>query len=308
MTVPIMITPLSTDKNNPTTSSNSLRPQIAWEEIVGQTQYESEIYDANDSLIYSTGIVDSTMFSYYNVPLGVLVYGEVFGVRVRVNAGGWTDWTDLHYKMVYVTPPTGLVSNNNTSGACIDLNWNVRTADNLGGYRIYRKLATDSEYTVLNSLVTTNSYSDKIAGSGITYDYKISSIAADGYESILTSSVQDTVTYTGAWIDDTSVKFRVYPIFEYPRRANSRIGTNGQYITQDLGLLPRTGVFTLFYENKSERDALLALLPQNHIFQYRSDDGEAFMGKVIGSISETRLEIPAKFYGELTFEAVEVVG
>ena len=313
---PTITAPASTNESSPTNFSNEVSPLITWS-FSGYTQksLQAQVYDSDDNLVYDSGTIESESSigadSFLIAVSAGLKYGETYGIRVRCQDkadDNWSEWSALHYLQCTMTAPAGLSATADAAHAEIDLAWTAHAGENLAGYRVYRKISTASTYEALKSLVTTNAYSDRIPSSGVTYDYKVAAVATDGYEGPQSSAAQASVTVSTTWIDDVQVPLRSIPVISTPRRASSRIGTDGSYITQDLGLLPRVGMFVIAYSGKALRDSYLALFTAGHIFEYRGPDGETFRGKVIGAIAESRYNLPpSQFVGDLTFDAVEVV-
>ncbi|MBE0448362.1 MAG: S-layer homology domain-containing protein [Actinobacteria bacterium] len=78
-----------------------------------------------------------------------------------------------------VTAPTNLKATATTSG--IALSWDRVEA--AGGYNIYRKEGTGAYLKITMSPVTTNTYADTTAKTGITYTYYVTAVGSDGSES-----------------------------------------------------------------------------------------------------------------------------
>lgn len=309
---PTISAPASTTEGSPTSFTDEITPAATFALGASYTQsnYQYQIYDSDDNLVYDSGTIAGTAVSFSVPSAAGLEYGETYGIRIRsmdAADSNWSEWSVLRYLICVMSAPTGLTATADATHAEIDLAWTAHAGENLAGYRVYRKVSTASTYEVLKSLVTTNAYSDRIPSSGVTYDYKVAAVATDGYVGPQSSVAQTSVTVSATWIDDVQVPLRSIPVIGTPRRASSRVATDGSYITQDLGLLPRTASFVIAYSTKALRDTYLAIFTAGHIFDYRGPDGETFRGKVIGPITESRFNLPpSQFVGDLAFEAVEV--
>lgn len=308
---PTVVVPASVDEESPTNYSNEISPLISWT-ISGYTQGARQVqfFDSDGGLVYDSGEVSGSGTTYSPPISSGLKYGEVYGVRVRAKDAAdslWSDWSILHYFICVYTAVTGFTATPDAANGKIDLAWTAHAGENLAGYDVCRRVHGTSTYYKLNATtITTNSYSDEIPGSGVTYDYVVYARAIDGYLSPASAVATSSVTVTKNMVNGTPVKVRRQPVFEYPRRVSRRVATNGEYIIQDLGLLPRVAQIALAFESLIERDALLALLPANGIVNYRDRKGNAIRGKVTGTVAEERIEAPYKYWGTLTFEISEV--
>ena len=308
---PTILAPASTDSTNPTQYTDEITPQSQWSTTYTQAAYQVQILDSSDSVIVDSGEVAGAGTIYSPGATDGLVYGETYQIKVRGkdNNAVWSSYGSGHYLQCVYSAPANLTATADANNAEMDLNWNDHAGENLAGYRVYRKLSAGGTWAQINTgLETSSAYSDELAASGSEYDYAVTAVAIDGYESAKSLTATGTVTFTGFWINDSSINLK-YP-FEpsYPRRASSRVATDNSYITQDLGTLPRTGSITIQFESLSERDTLIALFPQGQEFTYRDEQGETFRGKVVSTISTSRFRIPSSrgFYGTIAFEAVEV--
>ena len=306
----------SGSSGTPTGANDDLSPTIAWTyadpESDAQTKLQVRVWDESSNLVYDSGEVASAVASH-TIPLTAgLVYGETYQVKARVRDGtGWSVYSAAAYMLFTLTAPANLAAADDATGAEMDLTWDAHAGENLAGYNVYRRTGSAAYAQVNTALATTNAYSDRLAVSGVAYDYQVTAVASDGYESAKSSSASDTVTYTKFMIDAVEVfpPLSAIPKFDRPRRASRRVATDGSYIIQDLGLLPRIGVFYFQFSSKASRDAILAVLTADHTFSYRGPDGETFAGKVVSEISEDRYKMPPSsgFYGILSFEAAEVL-
>ncbi len=87
--------------------------------------------------------------------------------------------------------PTGLTATPVTQGA--DLEWTPNTDITLGGYNVYQSNDGGTTWTKINtSLVTTNSYSVTGLTSGTTYEFAVTAVNTDGYESAQSTPVSVT--------------------------------------------------------------------------------------------------------------------
>lgn len=301
---------------SPTGVNDDVTPRVTWTysdpESDAQSKYQVRVYDPDSNVYHDSGEVSSAN-AYYDVPLSAgLKYGVKYQVKARTNDGtSWGNWSTGTYMQFTLTAPTTLAAADDAAGAEIDLTWDAHAGENLAGYNVYRRTGSAAYAQINTALVVTNAYSDRLAVSGVAYDYQVTAVASDGYESAKSSTASDTVTYTKIMIDALEVypPMSALPKFDRPRRASRRVATDGSYIIQDLGLLPRIGRFFLQYSSWAGRDAILAILTADHTFSYRSPDGETFAGKVTSDIGDDRYKTPVggSFYGVLSFEATEVL-
>ena len=85
------------------------------------------------------------------------------------------------------TPPTNVATNENNPGT-VNFNWAGATVPG-GGYRIERKLAGGSDWTVLGTVGSeATSFDDDSVGRGKDYDYRL--VAINGFDSVMSSSAQ----------------------------------------------------------------------------------------------------------------------
>jgi hypothetical protein len=282
---------------------------------VSMTHKQHQIFDEDDNLIWDSDFVADSKTTGQTVSAIVpdipLKYGIKYYWRWRAKDTNTaiSDWSTKGYFISTLTAPLGLNVTNNNSLAQMELDWTAHSGENLAGYNIYRREYPSGSFEQINtSLVTSNGYDDQIASSGVEYEYYVTAVAEDGFESVASGTDTGTLTITGFWINDEQVNPLVPVEFNNPRRASYRIRTDSKYEIQDLGLLPRIARFVLRYENKTERDDLLDLFTSDTLIEYRDEQGETFAGKVVTTLAETRLRTTkADFYGNITFEAAEVV-
>ena len=85
------------------------------------------------------------------------------------------------------TAPTSVATNENNPGT-VNFNWDGAAVPG-GGYRIERKLASGSDWTVLGTVGSdATSYDDPSVGRGKDYDYRL--VAINGFDSVVSSSAQ----------------------------------------------------------------------------------------------------------------------
>jgi len=85
------------------------------------------------------------------------------------------------------TPPTNVATKENTPGT-VNFNWTGASVHG-GGYRIERKLASGSDWTVLGTVGSAaTSFDDDSVGRGKDYDYRL--VAINGFDSVASSSAQ----------------------------------------------------------------------------------------------------------------------
>lgn len=85
------------------------------------------------------------------------------------------------------TPPTNVATNEDNPGT-VNFNWAGASVPG-GGYRIERKLAGGSDWTVLGTVGSeATSFDDDSVGRGKDYDYRL--VAINGFDSVVSSSAQ----------------------------------------------------------------------------------------------------------------------
>lgn len=96
---------------------------------------------------------------------------------------------EIHYLDRFPPPrPSGLVAL--TEGTQVRLVWEASEADDLAGYRVYRRGPDTQELEpVTDQAVTTAGYTDRGLASGATYTYQVTAVDAEGNESAPSNSV-----------------------------------------------------------------------------------------------------------------------
>ena len=85
------------------------------------------------------------------------------------------------------TAPTSVATNEDSPGT-VNFNWDGASVPG-GGYRIERKLASGSDWTVLGTVGSgATSFDDDSVGRGKDYEYRL--VAINGFDSVASSSVQ----------------------------------------------------------------------------------------------------------------------
>lgn len=328
---PTLTNPTGASSSAPTIFTNDVTPTLTGTyssaDSVAQAKYRFRIYDAVGNLVADQGLQTGTANSWA-VPLSAaLKYGVPYQVTLYVeDANGGYATSAAKWMQFAMSAPTGLGATPTPGSARIDLAWDPHPGENLAGYRVYRRetgastwnlfsigtvpAVTTDVYYFLNaqqiSLVVETLYHDRIPETDVTYEYQVAAVATDGYESPASALSSAAVTVSGFWVDDTQVHLTEAPVFEYPRRASARTGTDGSWLIQDLGQLGRRLRLSLQFRSRAEREALRALFPAGHQISYRDQEGNTFRGAAIGTISEQRIQRSSEFYGALQMEAVEV--
>lgn len=161
------------------------------------------IYDSDDNLYFDSGEVTGASIDY-NVPLSAeLEYNTTYGVKVKGldSDGYWTELSSEHYLQCAMTAISDLSTSDVTAG--IKLDWTASSAEGVTGYNVYRSTTSGSGFTLLDS-TTTNTYTDYKVASGTTYYYHVK-VREGTNESGASNEVSNSVTYTGWYIDGTSL-------------------------------------------------------------------------------------------------------
>jgi len=207
-----LTTPTGTE-NSPTQYNDEITPLIEWTysdpESDPQAKYQVQVYDTSNNLVYDSGEVASSSTSH-EIPSSVeLTYGTTYKVRVRVHDGtSWSAWSSDGYLQCILTAPTGLTVTPDSNNAQIQLQWTDAGKENSAGFNIYRKKSSDTSYSKLNtSLVVNSTYNDQAVATGVSYDYKITEVATDGYESAYSTEVtNNSVTFTEWYLGSTQIE------------------------------------------------------------------------------------------------------
>ena len=100
---------------------------------------------------------------------------------------GWYDpaagtWSDVNPACAAVPAPTALTAQ--SGNAQVTLSWTAPAGCAVSGYRVYRKLSTDTNYTLLTGApITATSYAATGLTNGAAYTFKVVSVNAAGTES-----------------------------------------------------------------------------------------------------------------------------
>jgi hypothetical protein len=101
----------------------------------------------------------------------------------------------MRFKVPLPTRPSGVVLEGSAGG--VTVSWQEATdcdGNPVAGYNIYRSTSPGGSYEIVNdSLVTGTQYVDASGGSGTTYCYVVTSVDADGDESVQSQEASATV-------------------------------------------------------------------------------------------------------------------
>lgn len=205
----------------PTTVTDDVTPNLSGvynsADAVNMAYRQHQIHDDTGNLIWDSGKTAAAAMPASTVavavPAGYLKYGAKYRWRWMAwdANGGYSAWTangttDGCWFQSVMSAPTGLTATADPTNARISLGWTAHPGENLAGYRVYRRKQGGAAWTKLNqTLVATASYTDDAAVSGQSYDYAVSAVATDGYESPLSTVATGSVTYTDTWIDDVKM-------------------------------------------------------------------------------------------------------
>jgi hypothetical protein len=220
------------------------------------------------------------------VPSGLLSYGAIYGWRSKAaNADGSSGWTPLAYLECVMstegTPAVEVV----TSEGVIRLSLAAHPAENLAGYRIYRRKQGETEWEELDALTTSVSFDDEIPASGQELEYTIAAVALDGYESPLSDVVSALLTISRTFIG--SVAFDHLPSLErisrpFVGRSSPVLGS--MYLAVNSQSSARNFELGCWVKGKTNYEALDALLNSNARIRYIDPFGESFYFRIIGDI------------------------
>lgn len=214
----VTITTLNGTQANPTIVNDDVTPPLSGvytdPEGLAASSKQHQILDEAGNIVWDSGeVADSTASGgtvTVNIPSAAgLKYGAKYRWRWRAKDSDatfpqWSAWSSEGWFQCILMPPTGLTATADAANAEIDLAWAAHSGENLAGYNVYRKPAgaPDSQYARINvSTVGTNSYTDKAVGRGVAYDYAVTAVATDTYESVKsTAATNVSVTWTaGDW-------------------------------------------------------------------------------------------------------------
>ncbi len=243
----------------------------------------------------------------FSVPANLLKYGPVNSWRVKAsNSAGSSGWSPLAYFKCVLSAIAGLTASGISSEALIRPLWNAHPGENLAGYRVYRALTGKSVALHSIDLVSAEKFDDDAAQTGITYDYQVAPVAADGYEGPKSTLVTAAVTFDGYWLAGLQVYPSAFPQIDRGRLASHRVALDGSLVSQDYGVGPRSFYVPLTYRTKAEKDAILDALARVGILAYRDNRGEVFRGRLNGNVDDRPYAVYSAVAGVLGVRLVEV--
>lgn len=221
------------------------------------------------------------------IPSGILQYGKVYGWRARAtNAAGNSGWTPLAYFQCVmskeVTPTLQVIP----AEGLIRLILTQHPAENLAGYRVYRRKQGATAWEKLLDLVTGLEAEDLIAASGQTYEYIVAAVAVDGYESPPSDPVSGLLVVDTTFIGDIALEHM--PTLEsisrpFVGQAEPVLGSIYMEVqSQESG---REFELECWVKGREEFERLEALLKGANKVRYLDPFGEAFYFRVIGDIN-----------------------
>lgn len=293
----------------PAILADTLAPRLSITHPGAPTKTQWQILDSGGDLIHDSGEVVSANL-YYDIPAGILKYGQTYRYRARACDGDWSAWTAWQYFYCTINPPSGLVITPDAEHAQITLAWDASTAPGLAGYGVMRKRHGDPDNKAVpfnTSPTTGTTYIDDTAACGVEYDYAVYCMAGNGHKGANSEWLQSSVTFQGAHFGSLIVLNRVHPRPQHNRRGSERMQTDGTYLIQTRGFGPRHMTITLAFRSMAERDAILAEITDMPI-SYRDDRGNAIRGIVVTSPEEEQLDVPREYMGYLTIVITEVTG
>ena len=242
------------------------------------------------------------------VPLNTLEYGHLYSWRaIAENAAGSSGWSEQTYFICLLSPVAGLSAEGISGEALIRLLWDAHPGENLAGYRVYRALTGSPVALHSIDLVGAENRDDDAAENGAAYDYKVTPVAADGYEGPMSALVSGLVSFAGSWLGTLAIKVKTSPQITKPRLVSNRVALNGSMVTQDYGFGARHMELQIQYLLKSEKDSLYAVLAPAQALSYRDATGEVFRGRLGGPAHEQPYAVPGRMAGIVNVRLVEVL-
>lgn len=221
------------------------------------------------------------------IPASILEYGQTYGWRAKAtNTVGESGWTPLEYFQCTMSQEgTPTIEDVPTEGL-IRLTLVDHPAENLAGYRLYRRKQGATTWEVHTSLVATSSIDDLIAESGQEYEYCVSAVAVDGYVSTASETVSETLTVDKTFIgtiglDDLPALTKFSRPFVGQKQAvwgSNKAKVSSQASARDMEMECWVYTRTIF-------EALEALLNSSENVRYVDPFGRAFYFRVVGDIS-----------------------
>lgn len=221
----------------PGTVTNDVTPALSGvyssTDAVNMAKKRHQVYDAANNLVWDSGEVAQSAAPgaavSATVPAGLLKYGQTYSWRwMAIDANGaYSSWSALTYFQSVMSAPTGLFTGAAAGEAAVNLGWNAHAGENLAGYKVYRRKAGATDWVLFSlnnaattdttdysyfltpdqvSLITVNSYQDNIPVSGQGYEYAVTAVATDGYESPKSAAAAGSVTYATNWVDDVQLQ------------------------------------------------------------------------------------------------------
>lgn len=298
----------------PTQINDDLTPTVtgsyASTDSVSQAKYRFRVLDELNNLIADQGVQTGAANSW-TVPTDLLKYGTKYQVEFYVEDANGGYATTTAWMQPVMSALTGLTATADSANAKINLTWTAHTGENLAGYRVYRRTTGGTTWTRLNrTLVTSASYTDDAAASGQSYDYYVTAVATDGYESPASATVTQTVTFTGAWID--SLKLEATPrVFE---AQDEWVGSVQRVLGRSTPVVFRRSAgrklrISGYCTSKASMDSLRnTLVPGVH--RYVDALGEVYRFELTGPLSypkQAPFPTASTTVYEWSFECVEVM-
>ncbi len=262
---------------------------------------QHQVFDADGNLVWDSAKTAEVLASGSTVTVAVpateLVYGEKYRWRWRAwdSAGGRSDWAEGWF-ICSLSAPTNLSATADATNAEIDLAWDAHAGETVAGYNVYRRVSATSTWIKDNveGLVVGTAYTDKAVGSGISYDYKITAVSSDGYESDYSAVASTSVSFGGYWLGSHQICLLRWPIISKPRRVSKNQTIQGKWKVQDFGNGAREISLRIRFLTLADRDAIQAIFDTTGaILSYRDHRGDSIKGYLSGDLTPEYLHLGA---------------